>query len=53
MYDGPYRKSLRYRGHGYRALDPAVDRLYQRKPFASDADRVAMLFKRYQALTEG
>lgn len=24
-----------------------------RKPFASDADRVALLFKRYQALTDG
>ena len=32
-------------------LDRAVDRLYQRKSFASDADRVALLFKRYQALT--
>lgn len=32
-------------------LGRAVDRLYQRKPFASDADRVALLFKRYQALT--
>ena len=33
-------------------LDRAVDRLYQRKPFDSDADRVALLFKRYQELTE-
>ncbi len=32
-------------------LDRAVDRLYQRKPFETDADRVALLFKRYQALT--
>jgi hypothetical protein len=32
-------------------LDRAVDRLYQRKPFATDADRVALLFKRYQELT--
>jgi hypothetical protein len=35
----------------HRALDRAVDRLYQCKPFASDADRVALLFKRYQDLT--
>jgi hypothetical protein len=32
-------------------LDRAVERLYQRKPFESDADRVGLLFKRYQALT--
>jgi hypothetical protein len=32
-------------------LDCAVDRFRQRRPFASDADRVALLFKRYQALT--
>lgn len=35
----------------HRALDRVVDRLYQRRPFASDADRVALLFRRYQALT--
>jgi len=33
-------------------LDRAVDRLYQRAPFATDTDRVALLFTRYQALTE-
>jgi hypothetical protein len=32
-------------------LDRVVDRLYQRKSFASDADRVALLFRRYQELT--
>jgi len=36
----------------HHTLDRAVDRLYQRKPFDSDADRVALLFKRYQELTE-
>jgi hypothetical protein len=35
----------------HHALDRAVDRLYQRKAFASDAERVALLFKRYRALT--
>jgi hypothetical protein len=35
----------------HHALDRAVDRQYQRAIFASDADRVALLFKRYQALT--
>jgi hypothetical protein len=32
------------------ALDRAVDRLYQKEPFESDSDRVALLFVRYQAL---
>lgn len=32
-------------------LDRAVDRLYQRKAFEGDAERVALLFKRYQELT--
>lgn len=32
------------------ALDRAVDRLYRSKPFADDADRVAMLLRRYQSL---
>ncbi len=35
----------------HRKFGRADDRLYQRKPFASDADRVALLFKRYQELT--
>ena len=39
------------RGVTSHTTDRAIDRLYQRKPFASDADRVALLFKRYQALT--
>lgn len=32
-------------------LDRAVDRLYRSKPFEDDADRVALLLRRYQALT--
>lgn len=36
----------------HRTLDRAVDRLYQRKAFESDADRVALLFRRYQDWTE-
>lgn len=32
----------------HRTLDRAVDRLYRREPFATDADRVAMLFEKYQ-----
>lgn len=35
----------------HQALDRAVDRLYRRKPFESDKERLEMLFKRYQALT--
>lgn len=30
------------------SLDKAVDKLYSPKPFATDADRVALLFERYQ-----
>jgi hypothetical protein len=33
------------------ALDRAVDRLYRKEPFDTDADRVALLFERYRALT--
>ncbi|KKW02591.1 MAG: hypothetical protein UY35_C0014G0017 [Candidatus Saccharibacteria bacterium GW2011_GWC2_48_9] len=33
------------------ALDKAVDRLYRREPFASEADRVTMLFEKYQEVT--
>ena len=33
------------------ALDRAVDRCYQAKPFASDRERVEHLFARYEALT--
>jgi hypothetical protein len=32
-------------------FDRAVDRLYRCKPFADDAERVAMLLKMYQRLT--
>ncbi len=32
------------------ALDRAVDRVYRKEPFETDADRVALLFARYQAL---
>lgn len=32
----------------HKALDRAVDGLYRKEPFATDADRVAMLFEKYQ-----
>lgn len=32
-------------------LDRAVDKLYRPEPFATDADRVAMLFGLYQSAT--
>jgi len=35
----------------HQALDKAVDAAYGRKKFASEAERVAFLFERYQALT--
>jgi len=34
-------------------LDRAVDKLYRKEPFATDAERVAMLFKRYQGAVNG
>jgi hypothetical protein len=35
----------------HKALDRAVDKLYQKSPFATDAERVAMLFEKYQGVT--
>jgi hypothetical protein len=35
----------------HRRLDAAVDAAYDRKKFASDAERVAFLFERYQRIT--
>lgn len=35
----------------HKQLDRAVDRLYRKEPFATDADRVAMLFEKYQQVT--
>jgi len=35
----------------HQALDRAVDAAYGKKSFASEAERVAFLFERYQALT--
>jgi hypothetical protein len=32
----------------HKALDHAVDKLYQKQPFATDADRVALLFEKYK-----
>lgn len=32
----------------HKTLDRAVDRLYSSKPFATDADRVSLLFERYK-----
>lgn len=37
----------------HRTLDRAVDRLYSKTPFATDADRVAMLFELYKKATQG
>jgi len=34
----------------HQALDHAVDRLYRNEPFATDSDRIALLFERYQVL---
>ncbi|WP_338139009.1 type IIL restriction-modification enzyme MmeI [Actinotignum sanguinis] len=31
-------------------IDEAVDRLYRNKPFASDEERLAVLFEKYQQL---
>lgn len=36
----------------HKSLDRAVDRLYQKEPFATDADRVAMLFEKYKSKTD-
>ncbi len=36
----------------HQALDRAVDRLYRKKPFESDKDRLELLFGRYRELTE-
>ena len=38
--------------NAHQALDRAVDRLYRKKPFESDKERLELLFKRYQELTE-
>ncbi len=37
--------------HVHQALDRAVDAAYGKKNFASEAERVAFLFERYQAIT--
>lgn len=37
--------------HAHRDLDRAVDAAYGKKSFATEAERVAFLFERYQALT--
>lgn len=34
-------------------LDVAVEKLYRRKPFANDEERLAHLFKRYEKLVNG
>lgn len=36
----------------HKILDRTIDRLYRREPFASDADRVTLLFKKYQETNE-
>ncbi len=35
----------------HKTLDHAVDHLYRKEPFATDTDRVALLFKKYQKAT--
>ncbi len=37
----------------HKALDRAVDKLYQKEPFATDAERVAMLFELYESCARG
>lgn len=37
----------------HKALDRAVDRLYRKESFDSDAERVALLFEKYQKATDG
>ena len=37
----------------HQELDLAVDRLYRKKGFESDEDRLQHLFKRYEALVNG
>ena len=34
-------------------LDRAIDKLYSKTPFTSDAERVALLFEKYQEFAEG
>jgi len=48
LYDPLTMPPVLARAH--QALDRAVDRLYRKTPFATDSDRVALLFERYQAL---
>lgn len=36
----------------HKALDRAVDKLYQKQPFATDAERVALLFEKYQEIAK-
>jgi hypothetical protein len=36
----------------HQALDRAVDRLYRKKLFGSDTERLELLFERYRELTE-
>ena len=36
----------------HQALERTIDRLYRRKPFASDKDRLELLCERYQELTK-
>jgi hypothetical protein len=36
----------------HQALDRAVDRLYRRKLFASDKERLGLLFERYREMSD-
>lgn len=49
LYDTTTMPAALVKAHN--ALDRAVDAAYGRRSFASDAERVAFLFERYQALT--
>jgi len=49
LYDPPAMPSDLLKAH--QSLDRAVDAAYGKKAFKSDAERVAFLFERYQALT--
>ena len=48
LYDSNIMPSPLRKAH--HALDRTVDRLYRKKPSASDHDRLQHLFKRYQAM---
>lgn len=50
LYDPPTMPPILAKAHA--ALDKAVDKLYRYEPFATDVDRVTLLFKRYQEIVD-